>query len=299
MKTYLDIVRKILEDGEYKENRTGTRALTCPNIIFSHNMSKGWFPLLTTKKMAFRSMCVELEGFIGGVTSKKWYKDRKCNFWSNWANPKKVHKKCQQELVNFDNFYPKTRKQIQFEEDDLGTFYAHQLRRFNQTYSENDEGCLKQYDQLQYIVDLLKTDPNSRRMIVVYWNPCQIDQAALPPCHDSWRLTHINGVCNMGFVMRSTDTQLGLPVNIAHYALLLSLLCKEADLIPGNLSGFLTDCHIYENHIEGAKEQLEREPKFLPQIKLTHNGSIFDWTHNDIELLNYDPHPKIKFPIAI
>jgi len=299
VKAYLDIVKNVLDNGKWKSNRTGIRTLALPNLHFSHDMSDG-FPLLTTKKMAFRSMCVELEGFLRGITSKSWYRSNNCKFWDFWANPLEVRRKLEygsygytaQQLKdeNFDHI-----KDAQLKEDSLGAFYAHQLRRFGEALDEHDDAPLMGSDQLRRIVHLLHTNPNDRRMVVSYWNPNQLHNTALPSCHYTWCLTHIDGVLNLHWTQRSVDTCLGLPINIAHYGLLLLLLCKEANLQPGNLSGTLCDCHIYENHIPGAKEQLKRTPGELPQIELNNWSNIFNWTHKDVKLTNYNPCPKINF----
>ena len=302
MYSYLNIVRNVLKNGKWKSNRTGVNTLTCANVVFSHEMSEG-FPLLTTKKMPMQTIAVELEGFIKGVTSKKWFQDRKCQIWTEWANPIKVQKKLQ------NNVALKSRKQIQIEEDDLGGLYGFQWRRFNQAYDEDDEGCITRYDQLKTIVDTLKSNPDDRRMVCSAWNPIQMNRMALSPCHYSWNVVHIDGVLHLNWSQRSCDLMLGVPFNIASYALLLLLLCKESNLKPGNLTGLLADCHIYENHIDQAQEQLLRDPHDLPTITIPDNitlddGSqkpynIFDWTHKNYTLSNYYPHPHIKLEVAV
>ena len=292
MKSYLDIVNNVITNGTLKDNRTGTYTLSLPNQVFSHDMSKG-FPLLTTKKMPLRVIAVELEGFIKGITSKKWYQNRNCHIWDEWANPKLVNWVIKQH--NSD------KKEIQKECDDLGPIYGYQWRRFNQVYDENDNGCLPQYDQLKTIVDTLHNNPDDRRMVCSAWNPVQMDRMALPPCHFAWGLVHNNGVLSLYWVQRSCDLMLGVPFNIASYGLLLELLCKEANMQAGNLTGLLADCHIYQNHYEGAREQCARLPAILPTITITpqEDFDIFQWTYKDILLENYNYQDKIDFKVAV
>ncbi len=308
MRTYLDIVERVLTNGRWKGNRTGIRTLALPNVHFSHDICYDEyndlfcrFPLLTTKKVAFKTMCVELEGFIKGITSKKWYQDRHCKIWDEWANPMIVRHK-----VNFtvlpDLFTKETkgelRKKYQREVDDLGPIYGYQWRNFNMVYDEDDDGCVAKYDQFKDIVDKLHNNPDDRRMVCSAWNPIQISRMALPPCHLVWVVTVIDGILNLHWTQRSCDLMLGVPFNIASYGLLMCLLCQESGLKPGNLSGMLCDCHIYENQIGGAKEQIKRKPKNLPSISLNlpdKNFDIFKWEHTDICLNNYNPHTKINF----
>jgi thymidylate synthase len=287
MKSYLDIVQKVLDKGKLKGNRTGVRTLVVPNIHFSHDMADG-FPLLTTKKMAVKSIAVELEGFIGGVTKKSWYQERNCKIWDEWNNPKSNDK------------------------NDLGPIYGYQWRNFNlpyyfevekvKDYTSNPEGMYTYHfptDQLVQIVEKLHHNPDDRRMVCSAWNPQQISEMALPPCHLMFVITHLDGVLNLHWTQRSCDLMLGVPFNIASYALLLELLCKEANMTPGNLSGMLCDCHIYENHIDGAKEQLTREPKPLPTLELLNWQNIWSWTHEDMKVHNYSPAPKISMEVAV
>ena len=270
MKSYLDIVNNVLEHGQWKETRTEFGALTTFGEVFRHNMSDG-FPLLTTKTMAVKTMWTELEGFIKGIVSKKWYQDRGCNIWNEWSNP----------LNNSD--------------DDLGPIYGYQWRRFNHVYDENDEGCLTRYDQLEQIVSTLKINPDSRRMVCSAWNPIQTSRMALPPCHVLWNVVVIQDKINLVWHQRSCDLMLGVPFNIASYATLLLLLAKEANLTPGILQGTLADCHIYENHIEGAEKQLLRNPNPLPIVDVGNFNCIYDWDSSNAILNNYNPHPKINF----
>lgn len=340
MQGYLDIVRNVVNNGKWKKPvRRGTDGseivlphdtLALPNQVFSHNMADG-FPLLTTKKMPLRVILVELEGFIKGITSKKWYKDRNCNIWNEWANPKVVQEEYNSipvEQKKECGFPEKEYKlHLQKETDDLGPIYGYQWRNFGTQYGEVtsrdfiEGGCCPatgEYqqiydnvnglgyfdvkggtDQLKEIVDRLHENPYDRRMVCSAWNPNQIDQMALPPCHYAWNVTVIGDEINLAWVQRSVDTGLGLCFNIASYATLLLLLAKESGFKPGNLTGLLVDCHIYSNHIDKLKEQLEREPYKLPTLDILSKDdgkfSIFNWEHTDYILSGYESHSKIDF----
>lgn len=307
MKAYTDIVRKVLQEGKWKSpvriNQEGiacpvdggVRTLACMNVLLSHDMQDG-FPLLTTKKMAHKAIRVELEGFIKGITSKKWFNERGCKIWQEWANLVKVEQRIKNESQNCTH---EQRKQFQVEENDLGPIYGYQWRRFGETYDEDDDGVLKGSDQLKRIVDTLHTNYNDRRMVCSAWNPNHLNRMGLPACHTHWYIGALGDKLNLFWSQRSCDLMYGVPFNIASYGLLLSLLSKEAGLKPGNLSGMLFDCHIYENQIESAKVQIEREPRILPTIQINNTSdnkfSIFDWTYDNFELINYDPHPKLSF----
>jgi thymidylate synthase len=290
MKAYLDIVKKITETGVKADTRTGIKAYTIAGAIFEHDMSKG-FPLLTTKKMPFRLIAGELEFFIKGITDKKWLQDRNNHIWDEWANPKKA-----------PYGHDENSKKKMLEERDLGPIYGFQWRHFNAPYKNYDSDYTGQgIDQLKNILETLKTNPRDRRMIVSAWNPQQFNEMALPPCHYAFQITVIGNKLNLLWDQRSVDTMLGLPFNIASYALLLHLLAKEAGLKEGKLVGFLGDVHIYENHINGVKEQLSRDPEKYPLCRIeTENWkSIFDWKAEDTKVLDYQSYDKIPFEIAV
>jgi thymidylate synthase len=275
VQAYLNIVKDIINNGILKENRTGVNALAISGAMFSHDMRDG-FPLLTTKKMSLKNIAVELEFFIKGLSSKKWLQDRNNHIWDAWCNPQKVP------YGNDENT-----KSKMMEEDDLGAIYGKQWRNFGGI------------DQLKNIVNTLKTDPNNRRLVVSAWNPPELNQMALPPCHLMFQVIVINDTINLNWYQRSVDTMLGLPYNIASYGLLLELLAKESGLIPARLCGMLGDVHIYKNHIENAKIQLWREPSKLPNIEITNFTNIFNWTYKDFSLQNYIHNEPIKFDIAV
>lgn len=290
MQTYLDIVRRVLETGEEKTDRTGTGTIALAGAMFEHDMKKG-FPLLTTKKMPFKVIASELEFFIKGITDKQWLRERNNHIWDEWAHPKKA-----------PYGHDEQSKRRMFEERDLGPVYGFQWRHYNAPYSHHEADYAGQgVDQLHRLIEKIKSNPNDRRMIVMAWNPSMLEDMALPPCHYGFQVTVINGRLNLLWNQRSVDTMLGLPFNIASYALLLHLLAKETGLEEGKLVGFLADVHIYKNHTNGAKEQLTRDPNTysLAQIQTDNFTSLFNWQYTDSKIVNYQSHPKIEFQIAV
>lgn len=278
MKQYLSLLNEILTKGTLIPNRTGISAYTLPHMMLQHSMQDG-FPLLTTRKMAFKTLKVELEGFLNGVTDKRWYNERGCKIWNEWCNPKKIPIG----LSDAD------RKQFQLQEPDLGYIYGYQWRNFNHAG----------LDQLKSVVDTLKNNKYDRRMLCLSWNPLALAEQALPACHILWHVTVVEDTLNLCWFQRSVDFVLGLPTNTASYALLLHLLCKESGLKEGTLTGFLSNCHIYENHVDGVKEQLTRKPHLLPTIETSNFTSIYNWKHQDTSLVDYQCHDKISFEIAV
>jgi len=288
MKAYLDIIQNILNNGFCKTNRTGVDALTIAGTMFEHDMTEG-FPLLTTKKVPVRMVFSELEFFIRGITDKEWLKEQKNSIWNEWCSPA---------IVPYGN--DELTKEKMMKERELGPIYGWQWRNFGASYTSfNSTPDGHGIDQLHNVVQTLKKDPDNRRMIVSAWNPCDLSRMALPPCHYSFQVTVINGKLNLLWNQRSVDVALGLPFNIASYGCLLHLLAKEAGLQEGKLIGFLGDTHIYVNHIDAIREQLSREPKALPRIKTENFSSIFEWHYTDTVIEDYDPHPAIKFEIAV
>jgi thymidylate synthase len=290
MKTYLDIVQKIIENGKLEETRTGIKAYTIAGAIFEHDMSKG-FPLLTTKKTPFKLVASELEFFIKGITDKKWLQNKNNHIWDEWAKPQKA-----------PYGHDEISKKRMLDERDLGPIYGFQWRHFNAPYKNYDTNYTGQgIDQLKKIIETLKNNPRDRRMIISAWNPLQFDEMALPPCHYAFQITVIGNKLNLLWNQRSVDTMLGLPFNIASYALLLHLIAKESGYQEGKLVGFLADVHIYENHLTGAQEQLKRDPNkySLPKIETENWKSIFDWQSENTKLIDYQSYEKISFDIAI
>ena len=273
-KTFQENLELILTKGYKKEDRTGTGTISFPGVMIRHDMSDG-YPLLTLRKVPFKSAAIELEGFIKGITSKQWYKERGCNYWNQWCNPQEV-------AYGTDD---DTKKKME-ECDDLGKIYGYQWRNF------------KGVDQLKNIVNTLKKDTNNRRMVCSAWAPDQLNEMALPPCHFAWQVNVTDGKLNLFYYMRSVDFVLGNDLNT--YGLLLHLLAKESNLKEGMLVGFFADAHIYLNHIDGIKELLNRNVTGkLPTIKTDNFKSIYDWQYSDTILLDYEPLPSVKFEVAV
>lgn len=331
---YKEIIQSVLANGVSKQAtryaadgsvvpvENGTIGTFCE--IFRHDMSKG-FPLTTLRKMPWRSIRVELEGFIKGVTTKSWYQERGCKFWNEWANPQAVGRAlldkengkalAAQLAVPIGGSEERAKelyKKVQAETDDLGPVYGAQWRNFGKQYGETPEYEVDQYDcidyvncngsnegvdQLQSIVTKLHTSPYDRRMVCSAWNPNQMGLCALPPCHWGFNVVVYGNKLNLIWHQRSCDLLLGVGANIASYALLLMLLCEESGLEPGELVGTLADCHIYENHLSAARELVERSESVLPTIRIKHKQDgafdIFSWNYNDVELIGYDPQEKV------
>lgn len=288
MQAYLNIVRQVLDKGGLKSNRTGVDAITLPGTIFEHDMKDG-FPLLTTKSVPFRLVSSELEFFIKGITDKEWLRSRNNHIWDEWCSP---------EIVPYAHDAETKAKMVA--ERELGPIYGWQWRNFGAEYVAYDQPPRgKGIDQLKKLVDTLKTNPQDRRMIVTAWNPVDFHRMALPPCHYGFQVTVVDGKLNLMWNQRSVDTALGLPFNIASYALLLHLLAKESGFQEGRLIGHLADTHIYINHIEGIHEQLSRDPHPLPKIITPEFTNIFDWKYEDSKIEDYTHHPKIAFEIAV
>ena len=285
MQQYLDILRKIKDTGRLKKNRTGVDTISITGAMFEHRMSDG-FPLQTTKKMGLRDIATELEFFKDGLSDKRWLQERRCHIWDEWGNPMKAPYGKDAES-----------KAAMAAEPDLGRIYGVQWRDWQ---GVGEDGKVVHIDQLRNAVETIKNDPFNRRVIVSAWNPAEIKQMALPPCHYGFQLLSDGESLDLLWNQRSVDTPLGLPYNIASYALLLKLIAATTGLKEGNLIGFLADVHIYVNQMEGVEEQLGRTPLALPQVKLLDTfSSIFEWHRDEFILEGYNPQPKISFPLAI
>ncbi len=316
MKQYLDILGDIYHNcHDLRMNRTGTPDVGANHpFLFMHDMSQG-FPLVTTKQMGLKNIATELEFFINGITDKKWLQDRKCYIWNQWGEQNKVREKYNIELAKLNNPTDAEKKQLHDKvadaERDLGPVYGFQWRHFGGEYvwNENiiDANPRLNYnpekpgvDQMKIVVDTLHKNPTDRRMVIDAWNRIDFDDMALPPCHYSHTLLVRNGCLSLTWVQRSCDMFLGVPYNIASYALLLLLYAKEANLKPGILSGLLIDSHIYQNHLPQVAEQLKRDPKPLPTVEIPDDKwrGIFNWKATDFVLKNYVHHEKLKGDVA-
>ncbi len=305
MRQYHDLLKRIMETGEVTTDRTGTGTKS----IFGHQMRfkmKDGFPLLTTKKVPFRIILEELLWFVKGDTKLKSLLEKNVHIWDEW--PFKWYLKAQNLPIPKTNsdewnsqmkdFTDKILSDEEFDKKwgDLGPVYGFQWRSWPTTDGRS-------IDQLQNVVDQLKNSPDSRRIIVSAWNPAQIDEmakAGLPPCHCLFQFKSYNGKLSLQLYQRSCDTFLGVPFNIASYSLLLLMVAQVTGLEADEFIWTGGDVHIYLNHFDQVKEQLSRDFKKLPTVKINPNvKNLFDFKAEDFELLNYDPHPAIKAPIAV
>ena len=264
MKQYLDLLRRIRETGVQKTDRTGVGTLSIFGSQSRYDLSAG-FPLLTTKKVHLKSIIYELLWFIAGDTNIKYLKDHGVSIWDEWAD----------------------------ENGDLGPVYGHQWRSW-----PTPEG--KTIDQLSNVLDQIRNHPDSRRMLVSAWNVGEVERMALPPCHCLFQFYVAEGKLSYQLYQRSADTFLGIPFNIASYALLTMMIAQVCGLQPGEFIHTTGDTHLYLNHLEQADLQLSREPRPLPVMKINPDvKSLFDFTYEDFELVGYDPWPAIKAPVAV
>jgi len=264
MRTYLDLLLLILDEGVPQQDRTGVGTLS----VFGHQMrfdlSKG-FPLLTTKKLHLRSILIELLWFLKGDTNVRWLQENKVSIWDEWAD----------------------------ETGDLGPVYGKQWRHWQAPGGG-------EIDQIAGLIDLIKRDPASRRQIVTAWNPADLHLMALAPCHCLFQTQVANGRLNLQLYQRSADVFLGVPFNIASYALLTHMLAQQCGLEPGTFVWTGGDCHLYSNHLDQAREQLAREPRELPTLTLLRRPTAIDeYRYEDFEIRDYDPLPHIKAAVAV
>ena len=271
MKQYFDLVKYVLEHGEKKEDRTGTGTISVFGYQSKYDLREG-FPLLTTKKVLFSAVVWELLWFLRGATNINDQLKEHTPIWNAWAD----------------------------ENGELGPIYGYQWRNWEKfVWDEQKETYRKEHvDQIADAIELIKNNPDSRRIIVSAWNPGDIDRMALPPCHAFFQFYVVNGRLDCQLYQRSADIALGVPFNIASYSLLMSMFAQECGLVPGVFVHTIGDAHIYLNHVDGLKLQLERDCKALPQIKLA-DKKVLDMTFDDIQLLNYEHDAFIKFPIAV
>jgi thymidylate synthase len=263
MRPYLDLVRRILDEGVAQDDRTGVGTRS----VFGHQMrfdlSQG-FPLVTTKKLHLRSIVVELLWFLRGDTNVRWLQDRKVSIWDEWAD----------------------------DAGDLGPVYGKQWRHW--------EGRQGEIDQIAALVRLIREQPASRRQIVSAWNPADLPDMALAPCHCLFQTRVANGRLDLQLYQRSADVFLGVPFNIASYALLTHILAQQCDLEPGTFVWTGGDCHLYSNHLEQARLQLTRDPRPLPTLTILRRpDDIAGYEYEDFAIAGYDPHPHIKAAVAV
>ncbi len=281
MKAYLELVRNVLENGVRKSNRTGTDTLSSFSEHYKVDLKEG-FPLLTTKKVFFRSVILELLWYLRGEDHIRWLRDEKdCHIWDAWAD----------EDGYVGPIYPVLWRRFPHLENDKGRGYA-----ANGTDSGPWEP--KEFDQLQRAIELLKSNPESRRIVVSAWHPGLLNEMALPPCHIMYIFNVSDGRLNCHLTQRSGDIALGIPFNLACYSALTMAVANEVSLEPGVFSHTIVDAHIYVNHIDGLKEQIKREPRPLPTLEID-SKPIDELTLEDFKLSNYDPHPGIKFEVAV
>lgn len=312
MRQYLDLCKHILENGTVKEDRTGTGTISVFGYQMRFDLQQG-FPLLTTKKTAFRLIASELLWFLKGDTNVKTLIEDRNPIWDEWGFQRYVEsdeydgpdmsdfgrrsQKDEQFAVIYREQMDIYKKRILLDEQfaekygDLGPIYGRQWRSW-----ASPEGSV---DQIQNLIDGLKRNPDSRRHIVSAWNPAEVEDMALPPCHALFQFYVADGKLSCQLYQRSADVFLGVPFNIASYALLVHLIAKECGYDVGEFIHTIGDGHIYSNHVEQVKEQLSREPRPLPTLRIEDGKSIFDMTYEDIKVEGYDPHPKIKAPIAV
>jgi thymidylate synthase len=264
MQAYHDLLRRILDSGVEQQDRTGTGTLS----VFGHQMrfdlAEG-FPLVTTKKLHLRSIIIELLWFLRGDTNIAWLKENGVSIWDEWAD----------------------------ENGDLGPVYGKQWRDW-----QGPDG--RSFDQLAALIDTINANPGSRRQIVSAWNPADVGRMALPPCHLLFQTYVAKGRLSLQLYQRSCDVFLGVPFNIASYALLTHILAQQCGLEPGDFVWTGGDCHLYSNHLDQARLQLSREPKKLPRLDILRKpDSIDGYAYEDFEISGYEPHPHIKAPVAV
>jgi len=264
MKQYQDLLRHIRDNGTLKEDRTGTGTTSVFGYQMRFDLSKG-FPCITTKKLHLRSIIIELLWFLQGDTNIKFLQENNVRIWDEWAD----------------------------EKGNLGPVYGHQWR----SWPDGNGGTI---DQITKLVNQIKTNPDSRRLLVSAWNVADVDNMALPPCHTMFQFYVANGKLSCQLYQRSADTFLGVPFNIASYALLTMMLAQVCDLEVGDFVHTFGDAHIYSNHMEQVELQLSRDPKPLPTMEINPAiKDIFSFKYEDFNLINYDPHPHIKGAVAV
>ncbi len=266
---YEDLVREILQEGSLKTDRTGTGTISLFGKQMRFDLSDSKFPLLTTKRVFFKGITYELLWFLKGSNNVRWLQENNVHIWDEWADP---------------------------ETGDLGPVYGVQWRSWPAPTPEDPNRTI---DQIQNVMDFLKTSPDSRRMVVSAWNPAEVEKMALPPCHALFQFYVNDGKLSCQLYQRSCDMFLGVPFNIASYSMLTCMIAQQSGYEPGEFVWTGGDCHIYDNHVEQVLTQLGREPYEYPKIQIDKADSIFDYKYEDFHILDYKHHPTIKAPIAV
>ena len=259
---YEDLLRKVLHEGTPKSDRTGTGTRSLFGERLRYDLSQG-FPLITTKRVHFKSIAVELLWFLRGDTNVRWLREQGVTIWDEWASP----------------------------EGELGPVYGHQWRSWPTSRGD--------VDQISEVLDTLRRDPDSRRMIVSAWNVSDLPDMALAPCHALFQFYVADGKLSCQLYQRSADLFLGVPFNIASYALLTRMMAAQAGLVPGDFIWVGGDVHIYGNHVEQVTEQLSREPYPFPELEIAERPSLFEYEFGDFTVVNYQHHPLLRAPVAV
>ena len=286
-KQYLDLVEDILNNGIEAPCRTGNKVLVTLNKSLTWDLKNG-FPLLTFRRIPFKGVKGEVSCFLEGVTDKRIYRERGCNYWNEWCNPKKV---------------PYSDKEGMKQENDLGNIYGFSWLHFGQEYSGLEEDYTNTgVNQVKQVVETLKTNPYDRRMIVTAWDPAHMDTMGLPPCLHTWQFNYVGNRLHLTGLQRSADTILGVPADMVQGALFLHLMAQTVNMEPGTLTLEFCNCHIYDNHIQTVKEHIEKWKKCdieLPNIVLDKNATVFNFMPEMAVLDNYQYEEKVSFPIAV
>ena len=264
---YEDLLRKILMEGNLKNDRTGTGTISLFGQQMRFDLAKG-FPLLTTKRVFFKGIAYELLWFLKGSSNVHWLQEHNVHIWDEWAD----------------------------ENGDLGPVYGVQWRSWPAPTADDPDRTI---DQISNVLELIKHNPDSRRMVVTAWNPAEVENMALPPCHALFQFSVADGRLSCQLYQRSCDMFLGVPFNIASYSLLTMMMAQQAGLEPGEFVWTGGDCHIYDNHVEQVLEQLSREPYPYPRMEIRKADSLFDYQYSNFHIADYRYHPTIKAPIAV
>ncbi|MBW1754553.1 MAG: thymidylate synthase [Deltaproteobacteria bacterium] len=280
MRAYLDLLRKVLDDGVQREDRTGTGTRSLFGYQLRVDLREG-FPLVTTKKVHLKSIIHELLWFVRGETHVTQLQEVGVSIWDEWATA--------EQTARFGR-----------KEGDLGPVYGHQWRNFGATEREDGSYERDGFDQLTQVLDQIRDNPNSRRLIISGWNPSEAERVALPPCHTLFQFYVSDGRLSCQLYQRSADVFLGVPFNIASYALLTMMVASVSGLEPGDFVHTFGDVHLYSNHVDQARLQLSRQPRPPPTMLIDPSvDNLFDFRHEHFQLKDYLPHPRIKAPVAV